>query len=282
MPGSSSHASVPALAALLLLFGLVSSGCRGPAQPTPRTPVPRAHAHNDYQHERPLLDALEHGYTSVEADIFLADLGRGPDLHVGHDREDLTPERTLRALYLDPLARHFQGFEASTRQDSPLILLVDIKSAAESTWRELDRQLTPYASILTSARDGKVVEMAVTVIVSGNRPRQLMLEQAERLTFYDGRLEEIEDRLPPSFMPLISASWDSVSEWRGDGPLPDRERRSLHWLIQMLHEQGYLVRFWGIPDSPSGWREMINIGVDLIGTDDLAGLERFLRSSQSP
>jgi len=32
-----------------------------------------AHAHNDYQHERPLLDALAHGFQSVEADVFLVE-----------------------------------------------------------------------------------------------------------------------------------------------------------------------------------------------------------------
>ena len=38
--------------------------------PPPR-PLAQAHAHNDYEHPRPLLDALDHRFTSVEADIFL-------------------------------------------------------------------------------------------------------------------------------------------------------------------------------------------------------------------
>ena len=29
------------------------------------------HAHNDYTHHRPLFDALDHGFASVEADIRL-------------------------------------------------------------------------------------------------------------------------------------------------------------------------------------------------------------------
>ena len=28
-----------------------------------------AHAHNDYEHARPLLDALDHGFCGVEADV---------------------------------------------------------------------------------------------------------------------------------------------------------------------------------------------------------------------
>ncbi|MEI6356987.1 MAG: hypothetical protein WCP53_07785, partial [Verrucomicrobiota bacterium] len=62
-------------------------------------PLPRAHAHNDYAHQRPLLDALDNGFCSVEADIYLVD----GQLLVAHDRKDLKPGRTLQALYLDPL-----------------------------------------------------------------------------------------------------------------------------------------------------------------------------------
>lgn len=54
-------------------------------------PLPKAHAHNDYEHERPLFDALEHGFCSVEADIGFID----GELRVAHDQEDARPGRTL-------------------------------------------------------------------------------------------------------------------------------------------------------------------------------------------
>src|ERR1035438_747298 len=47
---------------LLLLPAL----CFG-AEPVPLVHV---HAHNDYEHKRPLFDALDHGFCSVEADIY--------------------------------------------------------------------------------------------------------------------------------------------------------------------------------------------------------------------
>ena len=50
-------------------------------------PLWRAHAHNDYLHPRPLLDALGHRFGSVEADIFLD----GKQLLVAHDPVDLDP-----------------------------------------------------------------------------------------------------------------------------------------------------------------------------------------------
>ena len=41
------------------------------ALPTQMAIKPAFHAHNDYLHSRPLLDALDQGFDSVEADVFL-------------------------------------------------------------------------------------------------------------------------------------------------------------------------------------------------------------------
>ena len=68
---------------------------------TPVAPLLQAHAHNDYVHERPLYDALNRGFCSVEADIFLVE----GELLVGHERAELRPGRTLESLYLEPLLR---------------------------------------------------------------------------------------------------------------------------------------------------------------------------------
>ena len=61
------------------------------AQPKPLTNV---HAHNDYEHKRPLFDALDHGFCSVEADVHLVD----GQLLVAHSRLEVTPGKTLQAL----------------------------------------------------------------------------------------------------------------------------------------------------------------------------------------
>ena len=51
---------------LALAFALLAAVVRAAA---PAGPV--AHAHNDYEHARPLHDALARGFGSVEADIWL-------------------------------------------------------------------------------------------------------------------------------------------------------------------------------------------------------------------
>src|SRR5215475_3841962 len=87
-------------------------------------PLENAHAHNDYLHDRPLFDALDQGFTSVEADIFLVDA----QLLVGHTRGALKPDRTLESLYLAPLAErvHTNGGHVYAKP-SRFFLLIDFK-----------------------------------------------------------------------------------------------------------------------------------------------------------
>src|SRR4051812_50146961 len=89
-------------------------------------PLWRAHAHNDYLHPRPLLDALDHRFGSVEADISLVD----GQLLVAHDPVELDPARTLESLYLNPLAARVKANRGSVYRGyrRPLQLLIDIKT----------------------------------------------------------------------------------------------------------------------------------------------------------
>ncbi|GAA5044298.1 hypothetical protein HNP84_004597 [Thermocatellispora tengchongensis] len=241
-------------------------------------PLPRAHAHNDYEHPRPLLDALDHGFTSVEADIYLVD----GELRVGHDPEDLRPGRTLQSLYLDPLAQrvhegHGWVFPRSRQQ---LQLLVDIKNTGAATYTELDRVLHEYRKMLTTYHKGRVKPGAITVVISGDRPRALMAAQERRYAFYDGRLSDLGQG-GASLIPLISDNWTNHFTWRGEGEMPQAERDKLRQIIATAHRDGQRVRFWATPDAAGPareaiWRELVAADVDHINTDDLAGLRQFL------
>src|SRR5258708_22839685 len=89
------------------------------AQPVPLT---RVHAHNDYEHKRPLLDALDHGFCSVEADIYLVD----GQLLVAHMRKDVKPTRTLEKLYLEPLRERVKQNHGHVYPGGPEVtLLID-------------------------------------------------------------------------------------------------------------------------------------------------------------
>ncbi|UUU20384.1 phosphatidylinositol-specific phospholipase C/glycerophosphodiester phosphodiesterase family protein [Streptomyces sp. DSM 40750] len=268
-----------ALAGAVALPG--TSALAGEQKHRPR-PLWRAHAHNDYEHPRPLLDALDHRFGSVEADIFLV----GDQLLVAHDATDLDPTRTLESLYLDPLAARVRAHHGSVYRGhrGPLQLLIDIKTEGSSTYLELDRHLRRYRHLFTTYAHGRVHPGAVTAVISGDRAARVPMEaQTVRRAFYDGRLADLVSATPAraSFIPLISDNWTLNFTWRGVGPFPDAERAKLRQIVSTAHGRGQTVRFWATPDlaGPARdalWGELLAADVDHLNTDDLAGLEAFL------
>jgi hypothetical protein len=242
------------------------------------TALPQAHAHNDYEHTRPLLDALSHGFTSVEADVYLVD-GK---LLVAHDREDLKADRTLSALYLDPLKNLSAGKKSIFDNGQTLTLLIDFKTSAEPTYKALRTLLQDYREMLTVFENGEAKTNALTVIISGNRPRETLLAETSRLAAFDGRLADVgKKNLPVSFMPLVSDNWNSHFTWKGAGTFSDQEREKLKSIVAQTHAENRRLRFWATPDTEAAWTELRNAGVDLINTDNLAGLANFLRETPS-
>lgn len=240
-------------------------------------PLPQAHAHNDYEHERPLLDALDHGFCSVEADIFLVE----GDLLVGHHRRDLTPERTLESLYLRPLAERVEANGGRVYRGGPtMTLLIDIKTSATATWPVLHETLARYNNLFTRVEKGRLVEGAVTVVISGYRPFAELAETSPRYAGLDGRLSNIDSDMPAHLMPMISDHWFRHFKWNGEGPMPAEEREKLTDIVRRVHASGRRLRFWATPDNEPMWRALHAAGVDLINTDDLEGLSGFLRSQR--
>ena len=266
---------------LALLIGAAGQTLTQPATALPEgkapKPLQRAHAHNDYEHKRPLFDALECGFCSVEADIWLVD-GK---LLVAHDRNQVRPERTLQSLYLDPLRERARRNGGRVYPSGPEVtLLVDVKSDAEQTYIALREVLKAYSDLLTVFHSGSTATNAVTVIISGNRDRSLMDKETVRYAALDGRLEDLDSNAPGHFIPLVSESWTKLFKWRGAGPMPKDEKQKLQQTVTKSHAQGRKVRFWATPDQPEVWKELLDAGVDLLNVDDLVGLQNFLLGHQ--
>lgn len=248
----------------------------GRAQSSAPQPLWRAHAHNDYRHARPLADALAHGFRSVEADIWLTNGA----LLVAHDFQDVSPEKTLEALYLDPL-RAFSRANPRTGRTPPLTLLIDVKSDAEKTYAVLREVLRRYADILTRFETNTIHTNAVMVIISGARAEAVMRAEPVRFAALDGRAPDLEKNPPPALVPLVSDNWTKYFQWRGVGMMPGEERTKLQQLVTRTHAQGRRLRLWAAPDNEAGWRELFEAGVDLLNTDKLADLERFLHAQET-
>jgi hypothetical protein len=236
-------------------------------------PLPRAHAHNDYEHTRPLFDALDAGFCGIEADVYLVD-GR---LLVAHDRKDVKPERTLAALYLAPLRERVKRNGGRVfRNGPPVVLLVDVKSEAVATYAAVHEELKRHADMLTTFRGDRIEQGAVTVIISGNRAKEEIAAQPVRYAAIDGRTADLDTNPPAVLVPLISDNWQKLFTWRWEGEMPADQRAAMRSWIDRAHAQGRKVRFWNTPDRPDVWAMLLDAGIDIIGTDDLAGLQKFL------
>lgn len=234
------------------------------------------HSHNDYAQKRPLFEAVEHGIVSVEADIYLRD-GK---LLVGHDEKDLTVERTLESLYLRPLLKLNTN---PNKKFSPIILMIDIKDKGEETYTELKKVLFSYRGILTRFVNNRMEQNSVTIIISGERPVEILRNETERYVFLDGRISDLENSENSNLFPLISDDWDKYFSWKGIGEISSEELGKLIEIVEACHLQNKMIRFWGIsnelPATNACWSILWKAGVDLIGCDCPSCLEQYLEKS---
>lgn len=258
---------------LLLAFPVLV--LRSPVAVAQPTPQPHAHAHNDYAHERPLLDALAHGFTSVEADVLLID----DELFVGHDLPSGPHQLpTLREAYLQPLRQRVeqQNGQVYPGYEGPFYLMIDSKTEADATYERLREELVDFQSILSYTQDGHYRPGPVTVFLSGNRPMEALGQDTLQLAGIDGRPEDLGQAYDSTFMPVISQHYRAIVDWDGKQPLSRPQRKTLERLARRAHQEGKKVRLWATPESVLVWETLLSAGIDLINTDQLAELQQFL------
>lgn len=251
----------------LLLFCFAASLRADPV------PLIRVHAHNDYEHKRPLFDALDHGFCSIEADIYLVE----GQLLVAHERSQVKPERTLQALYLDPLRERVKKNNGRVYPNGPeVVLLIDLKTDWRHIYPVLRGVLKQYSDMLVTFQDGVKRPNAILAIITGDRSKTMFDGETIRYAALDGELADLDGDKNADVIPWISGNWYRTFKWRGTGQMPDDEKAKLEAIVQRAHQQGRKVRFWGSPDQPVFWQELLDSKVDLINTDDLAGAQQFL------
>ena len=261
-----------------LLAGLLGWSLAG-AFAAPQTnapvvvPLPNTHAHNDYEHVHPLFDALAQGFCSVEADIHLV----GGELLVAHDAKHLDPQRTLESLYLAPLRKRIRENGGRVYRGGPqCVLLIDFKTDGAAMYPVLRRALEAYADIFSVFNDGRQETNALLAVLTGGYPRELLAADPVRYAAGDGKVGDLDTNPPAALVPWISENWAGLFRWRGAGVMPATDAAKLDTLVRLAHEQGRRVRFWGAPDQAVFWQALQEHQVDLINSDDLAGVAKFM------
>ncbi|MGI9043537.1 MAG: hypothetical protein ACR2GK_05370, partial [Gemmatimonadaceae bacterium] len=237
------------------------------------------YAHNDYENARPLDEALERGFRGVEVDLFLVD----GTLQVGHDRRRARAGATFEALYLAPLRALVTRCGMLRSDGQPFLLAVELKEGSQAAYNALVHLLGRYQPLFAGTAAGRVLEAPVEIVLVGwYPPGALVTRGADSLLQLQYRLTRpgpLSLRDPARRVRLVSVDYGkTIGRWWGR---PAHRRR---W-IATLHAvkgsaPGRLLRVHNVPRDATVYYLLLDAGVDLIGTKDLARTQSLLSQAR--
>ncbi len=226
------------------------------------------HSHNDYEQKQPFFAAYNLGFDSIEADLYLKD----GELCVAHDKKDVSTERTLRKLYIEPLLAKIKengGYPYPNK--IPLHLLLDLKTQGHEIMQVLDAQLKPYKKELRH----------VKISISGDMPQPEEFQNYDKMFSFDGRRNLTYSKKAFKRIYMVSASFTEFGKyWTGKQALPKEVADKISVFVKEMHAKNKKVRLWGTPNTKFGFETLKALKVDVIGTDDLPLLRNFIDSSK--
>lgn len=243
----------------------------------PQTILTNAHAHNDYWHSRPLFQALDNGFMSVEADCHLID----GHMLVAHEKAFTRKKRSLQKIYLNPLLKRAKenNFKSIYKNGpAEFMLYIEMKSDCEKFIPILDSVLKNYDAMLTKFVDGKKIMGAVRVIIDPCGNNNYIMKSDPRYLSLSGNLSDTDKKNGKDFMPRISFSYNSLLQWKGKGEMPDEEKQKLKAFMQKAHSNDYTIRMWAAGNKKKVWKELTDAGVDWINVDRLKKFRRFMEN----
>ncbi|RBQ21351.1 hypothetical protein DP939_01125 [Spongiactinospora rosea] len=242
--------------------------------------LPNAHSHNDYNHRRPLCDALFNGHTSVEADIwYVRNIADQESIQVGHSAPSGS---TLNELYLNKLRavieHNHEKYGSRTvlpRYHGRFQLLIDIKSTGREGARafEMLHQMLRdrYRTVVTRWHNGRKIPGPVDVVVTGNRPVDPVIDNW-RFVGIDGSGQELNGRHRPGRckrVPLVSSPWTDAYN----------DPAVLKRMARTASARGQYFRVYHA--SEDSWQKLYAAGVHYIDSSlHPAALRHFLKGKR--
>jgi hypothetical protein len=233
--------------------------------------ITRAHSHNDYMQARPLDEALDNGFNSVEVDVFPVD-GK---LLVAHNAKDVRPDKTIESMYLDKLSARSKANNGAIYPGSKTTfwVLVDVKRDANLSYTLFKQVLDRYPELKPS---GSGLKSKVRFVISGERDYPAIAADKGKWAGIDGRIADLGKKYSFEQMPWISGDWSELfPDLHGDRIFFMANFKQPGEMIRAIHAEHRLVRFWGAPDEESMWLFHWTNGVDLINTDHISALRKW-------
>lgn len=234
------------------------------------------HAHNDYTHKRPLLDALDNGFFSVEVDIFY----ENGNFIVAHTKAGINRRNTIQRLYLEPLKERVQANNGRVYPGGPLEfeVMIDLKGGwSKEQIDSLERLMMRYTELFTVFQDGVKEPRAIRLLLSGGNGNYDAPAHNPRYFSLDGGLGDFNSPLDSTIICRTSASFKSKFKWRGIGKMPEDEKARLKAYVEQAHASGRKIRFWAATNREKVWNELLLAGVDWVNVDKLSKFKNFTK-----
>lgn len=230
--------------------------------------VGNAHSHNDYMQEIPFWQAYYANFGSIEADVFLV---KG-QLWVAHTEKELSADRTLENLYLDNISKQIKLNKGNIYPDTgkKLQLLIDIKQDYKTSLAVLVSTLKKYPEITGNP--------GIKIVITGGKPQPSEFNNYPNYLYFDGDLDKNYSADQLKRIGMFSADLPGLVKWNGKGIPRDEETQKIKTAVDKAHAQQKPVRFYGAPDFPNAWVNLMDLGVDYINTDHIPNLKKFMNS----
>jgi alkaline phosphatase len=223
------------------------------------------HSHNDYAGKIPFYEAFANEVGSVEVDVFL----KNNALFVAHTDAEIDTDQTLVSLYLKPLAGKIEKNKGFVfKNQKPLTLFIDLKTEGVTTLKAVVQELEKFPQLLSCK--------TLNITISGNIPNASQWKDFPLHIFFDGRPNIAYTDSELQRISMISSDFKEYTDWNGKGVLTKKDHEKLSTIIKQVHDKNKKVRFWSTPDNVNAWIALLKLGVDYIGTDEVAKLSNFM------
>ena len=154
-------------------------------------------------------------------------------------------------------------------ENSEIYLFVDIKSDGLKAIQKLEEIIAPYKYFLSYVEKDSLHKKAVSIIISGNRPKDYIAKQEKRYFFIDGRLSDIGENLNSNLYPIISDNFKKKI-----GKIQHIEK--INKAVEKCHQENKKIRFWNVKNDEKFWQILNEAQIDLINVDKLEKYHEFI------
>ena len=224
---------------------------------------------DDHKRKRPLMEALEAGFTGIAADISLSKDGI---LKCGG--------KPFEDLYLKPLksrAEQHSGHIYPARDDE-FFLVLTVESDSIASFAALEKVIGIYSELFSRFENGIRSKKAIRLVLSGNVPVNAIVNSTVRWCFPDENIKLMRTQWDGRFIAMATMNYKKSFDWNGEQNMPNRAYISFISYVKNAHKAGRLVRLQNAPENTNALGIFLEAGVDFIEVEDIPAFVRYWKN----